>query len=169
MRETVDVYRFTFTAVRTPGRFTAVQVNDLRLYGLLLSTPPLVPFSITNPGGHSPPAQGAINLFDSGAEESHTKWLDLAFPTVGSSTLDIGIVASEVTAYELVTANDNPSHDPVSWTVARQRAGSTDWVLIDKQDRLSPPLERCDSALSVEPAAGSLFPSSRPLCTASGR
>ena len=87
----------------------------MRLYDA--SGAPIAIVGASNPGGDSPTAQPAWpNIADN---DTATKWMDATvLGTDGSvtSTLSLELNGTQaVDRYELLTANDNPRRDPISW------------------------------------------------------
>ena len=68
------------------------------------------------------PGQVAARSIDGSVS---TKWSDVNFTSVGSSLLELTLASTTVQPieYELVTANDHPARDPVSWTAGVLSAG----------------------------------------------
>ena len=74
--------------------------------------------SVHNPGGNSPKAEQPHNL---ASRDVNTKWLDSAFKRNGRSTLTFEFAApTKIGSFELWTANDFPSRDPVTWELATE-------------------------------------------------
>ena len=118
----------------------------------------LYPVRASNPEGASPPRQGPQNV----VEDSRFKWLDMNYARRGGcSQLNIllppQVWGAQVTAYELITANDNPGRDPTAWRVwARTTAHESDysaggvapaasasaWRPVDVREGIQPPWSR---------------------------
>ena len=100
-----------------------LQLSGIKLYG---SDGEIAILAATNPEGSSPKQRGAANLIDG---DSSTKWLDenlrpqswlgrVTNPPAEAiwSILRLELAQpTQVLSYELLTANDNPKRDPVSW------------------------------------------------------
>jgi hypothetical protein len=97
-----ETYRFTFRAVRSSS--WAVQLQEIRLRDS--DGAPLTPQSVSNPEGQSPRGQGVHNVFDGDEEHAYGKWVDLNMAS-GQSMI-LFTISMPVSAYEFVTANDNP-------------------------------------------------------------
>ncbi len=92
--------------------------------------------SVINPGGNNPVGETPPNLKDG---DIGTKWLDFNFAGVdnqnGSSVLifDTGFGNSvNFNGYRWTTANDEPSRDPISWTLEGSNNGSN-WIILDSR------------------------------------
>lgn len=127
-----------------------IQLQEVRLYGR--SGQRLIPTSCTNPNGLNPVRQGPLNVM----EDSRFKWLDQNFHQNGGAVLSLQFdqpVDHELSAYEFVTANDNPMRDPTSWKLYARSgsqplsggspdASSASWTMLDARDAMEPPRER---------------------------
>ncbi len=85
----------------------------------------VVPFSVSNPGGNSPVAEGPEKLIDGNL---NTKWLDFyKMPLVFDFR-----TATVVNAYSLTTANDHYRRDPIDWRLEGSNDG-TAWTIVDQR------------------------------------
>lgn len=111
-------------------RFTPLQLRSgttiqLSEFAFLDDGTPVVPATVTNPGGSNAPgaAEGALMAIDG---DWNTKWLDAnMMPLV----FDFG-TAAEFDHYLLTTANDYIERDPLRWTMEASGDGVT-WSLIE--------------------------------------
>lgn len=111
-------------------RFTPLQLRSgtmiqLAEFAFLGAGTPVVPATVTNPGGSNAPdaAEGALMAIDG---DWNTKWLDAnMMPLV----FDFG-TAAEFDHYLLTTANDFIERDPLRWTMEASDDGVT-WALIE--------------------------------------
>ncbi|KAL1529423.1 hypothetical protein AB1Y20_000372 [Prymnesium parvum] len=131
-------YRLVVTATREmPGSASQVQLAELILWTNDTLKAPI--WKTTNPGGHSPFNQGAYEATDLVVE---TKWLDLNFVLRRRSELRVTLAAHvAVSKYEMITANDAPKRDPVSWVFeVRQPNGS--WARLSEVLDFDTPSDR---------------------------
>ena len=121
-QQTVTFY-LNFTQLRDSTRLRGggLQIAEVRLWAADGSQVGITQAS--NPGGSAPyPGQVAARSIDGSVS---TKWSDVNFTSVGSSLLELTLASTTVQPieYELVTANDHPARDPVSWTAGVLSAG----------------------------------------------
>ena len=117
-------YRIDLSA--TAGAIT--QLAELQFYSTsILAAAPgeLLPISIIARGDNAP-LEGVANLLD---HSTTTKWLDFS----GATWVQVAFANPRVVnAYSLVSANDYPVRDPVSWTLSGSNDGIT-WTVIEKR------------------------------------
>jgi hypothetical protein len=121
--------------------------------------PALLPVeSITNPGGANPPGQGPASLYQyqplgytttatllaatlDSVQTLHSKWMDTNFDL--KSTVRITLTSSQaLSSYVLLSANDVPRRDPVSWDLYGISPGTGARVLLDSRRAITPPFAR---------------------------
>ena len=56
----------------------------------------------------------------------------------------------DITAYELVTANDNPGRDPSAWSMSAHNADGV-FVILDERHSIVPPFSRYTSCAPLQP------------------
>lgn len=138
---------FHFRGIRHPATHE-VQLNEVRLFSLrdaMLHR--LWPERASNPRGESPRRQGAANVLNG---SKGGKWIDMNFKRHAGSRLNMFFnrsartILAELVAYELVTANDNPTRDPTEWTLSARRSDATwlPWVVLDRRSGVTPPRAR---------------------------
>jgi hypothetical protein len=102
-------FKITFLSTRSQSGW-AVQLQEIRLLDSAGRPVPSASVrSVRNPNGRSPRAQGVGNLFDGDVSHSFGKFVDMNMADQGSSTILFTIEEAFLSAYEFVTANDNPS------------------------------------------------------------
>jgi hypothetical protein len=148
-----DTYRIVIFGTRADNPM-AVQLQEVRFYG---DSSLLDIITAINPGGCQPRGvagliQSASNLIDANIVAKESKWLDLhmAMPKScpemcsecrGTSELFLILrSAARLRSYDMVTANDNPHRDPVSWRL--YHSTGTNWTIIDAKSNVPAPLQR---------------------------
>eukprot|EP00966_Prymnesium_polylepis_P166502 3849097-Prymnesium_polylepis.1 len=107
---------FNFTKVRSPQSPTYMQLMEVRLYdasnSAIVVANAAAPFNPARYGaGRESPDKAA-----DGCLSGCPNWFVYDFETVGFAALVLSLSsAQQVAGYGLMTANDNPSRDPVSW------------------------------------------------------
>jgi hypothetical protein len=112
--------RFTPVKLRNNATANSIQLSELQM---LDGITPLVPVSVTNPGGNFPGAEGPENLYDNNVG---SKWLDFNKQAV---VFDYGAPV-DFDGYFFATANDATERDPVRWTIEGSNDG-TSWTLVE--------------------------------------
>ena len=98
--------RFVFTATRKLNGKAADEVQLQEVVLRAIGGEAIIVERATNPGGASPPGQGASMVIDKGG----SKWIDLNLASRRESVLELSLAASvvdRVASYELFTGNDN--------------------------------------------------------------
>ncbi len=146
---------FRYTIMKNKDNLDVTQLSELALYnsdgqrqniGLTLgaSVATLTPGQFACPASYSlgSPVESPDKLFDNA---TGTKWcLNSNVPSVANPATHRVIVmrlsdsASEITSYNLCTANDAPGRDPVTWTLEGSLDGSA-WVMLDSRADIVPP------------------------------
>ncbi|MDB4687690.1 discoidin domain-containing protein [Akkermansiaceae bacterium] len=120
--------RFTpaWLAEELPGfdDASSIQLAEFEFFNGVIQ---IAPVTVSNPGGNSPAGEGVSKVIDG---DPGTKWLD--FNKEGL-VFDFGS-QTNITAYRWTTANDEPSRDPVSWSLEGSNDG-TNWSLVDNVTR----------------------------------
>ena len=167
-----QVYEIDFVATRNMPATDGISLGAIAMFGFgrcaihnaamcttienSASDPALLPIqAITNPGGVSPPGQGANALYQYQAlgytttakllaatldsvQTLHSKWLDTSFDL--KSTVRITLTASQaLSSYVLLSASDVPRRDPVSWDLYGITPGTNARVLLDSRRAITPP------------------------------
>ena len=94
--------------------------------------------TVTNPGGDSPPGEGADKVFD---QNKNTKWLSRNAASGGRcsiSTLVFTELSRKPKSMIVVTANDDDSRDPVSFEVKVCTGEDTDCTFVAFRDVAAP-------------------------------
>ena len=151
--------RFEFAEVRQSGAI--LQLEELRLFSSAESETHIRIRHIANPGGHSPLRQLPHRLHDDDTTSAASKFVDLNFPASGKTILEITLHDhAHVAAYELYTANDNPSRDPTAWHVYSLANG--EWKLVHSMTSVLPPTSRHTSYGRFSLDAGVVAPDAQP-------
>lgn len=147
---TYRFFRFTPTKLRDNRTANSVQIAEINF---LLSGNSVIGGGrpiVTNPGGINPSGEGPTNLVDGNAS---TKWLDF---NKGAAVFDF-TDATQIDSYSLITANDAPERDPVSWILEGSNDGSF-WELLDTKTDHDVPTARFVGIPPIFPATSSLAP-----------
>src|SRR3990167_856470 len=82
---------------------------------------------ISNPNGRSPWNENVENL---ASDSTYNKWLNFG----NSATIIIEFATNaEITAFEMITANDCHDRDPVSWEIHTKSEDTGEWILVEKR------------------------------------
>ena len=134
--------RFVFTA--TAQMNCEFQLQELQLFSTTAEdAKPIAIKHVHSPGGHSPLRQAASMLVDGNIASPWSKYVNMNHATDQQTTLEFGLEAldTQVAAYQLFTANDNPGRDPTAWTVSRLTSDGQ-WELLQVVTRAVPPPKR---------------------------
>ena len=112
---------FTFTAVRGGSSTGELQLAEIKLYGV--GGHELTVLEASNPGGEKPaPWESSASVHDGNLQ---TKWLDMNITKANGRQIAVLLLSfatpTPVESYDLFTASNPSSRDPVSWTFAIYR------------------------------------------------
>merc|ERR1719265_2449755 len=99
----------------------------------------VAPKNARNPGGDNPDGEDPRKVL---CDVRRGKWLDRRFGQSGSELVIELQHATSVDSYELWTANDAPSRDPMKWTLHGASSASGPWDLLDTQELDDAPGDR---------------------------